>query len=45
LLEREGVVFDARGRVPLARVRWRAGARRRRPSGVALKNDAGLLGA
>ena len=32
LLEREGIVFDARGRVPLARVRWRAGARRREPA-------------
>ena len=29
LLESEGIVFDARGRVPLARVRWRAGTRRR----------------
>jgi methylated-DNA-protein-cysteine methyltransferase related protein len=29
LLESEGIVFDARGRVPLARVRWRARARRR----------------
>jgi methylated-DNA-protein-cysteine methyltransferase related protein len=27
LLEREGVRFDARGRVPLARIRWRPGAR------------------
>lgn len=25
LLEREGVRFDARGRVPLAKVRWRRG--------------------
>ena len=29
LLEREGVRLDARGRVPLARVRWRAGLRAR----------------
>jgi methylated-DNA-protein-cysteine methyltransferase-like protein len=29
LLESEGIVFDARGKVPLARVRWQAGARRR----------------
>lgn len=28
LLEREGVAFDARGRVPLARVRWRPRGRR-----------------
>jgi len=27
LLEREGVRLDAKGRVPLARVRWRAGLR------------------
>jgi methylated-DNA-protein-cysteine methyltransferase related protein len=27
LLEREGVRLDGRGRVPLARVRWRAGVR------------------
>jgi methylated-DNA-protein-cysteine methyltransferase-like protein len=32
LLEGEGIVFDARGRVPLAWVRWRAGARRREPA-------------
>ena len=30
LLESEGIVFDPRGRVPLARVRWRAGARKRK---------------
>jgi methylated-DNA-protein-cysteine methyltransferase-like protein len=29
LLEREGVRLDAKGRVPLARVRWRAGLRAR----------------
>jgi methylated-DNA-protein-cysteine methyltransferase-like protein len=49
LLESEGIVFDARGRVPLARVRWRAAAslpaRRRRLSGVGLEDDTGLLGA
>ena len=28
-LEREGVRFDARGRVPLARVRWHPASRRR----------------
>jgi methylated-DNA-protein-cysteine methyltransferase related protein len=30
LLEREGVPFDLRGRVPLERVRWRAGRMPRR---------------
>jgi methylated-DNA-protein-cysteine methyltransferase related protein len=39
LLESEGIVFDARGRVPLARVRWRAGTRRRESAW-----HAGLLG-
>ena len=29
-LEREGVVFDAKGRVPLARFQWARGAMRRR---------------
>jgi methylated-DNA-protein-cysteine methyltransferase-like protein len=29
MLESEGIVFDVRGRVPLVRVRWRAGARKR----------------
>jgi methylated-DNA-protein-cysteine methyltransferase related protein len=29
LLEREGIRFDARGRVNLARVRWQARSRRR----------------
>ncbi|HEX3235865.1 MAG TPA: MGMT family protein [Gemmatimonadales bacterium] len=29
LLESEGIVFDARGRVPLARVRWRPAAPKR----------------
>jgi len=29
LLEREGIRFDARGRVALAKVRWRAGLGRR----------------
>jgi methylated-DNA-protein-cysteine methyltransferase-like protein len=33
LLEREGVRFDARGRIPLARYQWRP---RRRPAGEAL---------
>ena len=33
LLEAEGVVFDARGRVPLARFGWRKRARRRKEGG------------
>ncbi|MFL5493294.1 MAG: MGMT family protein [Gemmatimonadales bacterium] len=43
LLESEGIVFDTRGRVPLARVRWRARSARRL-SRIAHK-DAGRLGA
>jgi methylated-DNA-protein-cysteine methyltransferase-like protein len=33
-LEREGVRFDARGRIDLARHGWRPGAARRRPRGL-----------
>jgi len=32
LLEREGVCFDARGRLSLDQVRWRPRSRRRRPA-------------
>ncbi len=42
LLEREGVVFDALGRVPLARYGWQPGARTpARPSAAALRAARG----
>jgi methylated-DNA-protein-cysteine methyltransferase-like protein len=40
LLEREGVRFDARGRLSLEKFRWRPGERRRRRRSSALSSRA-----